>query len=146
MNNEQKFYTLKGYQLHDDAALTPAMEDYLEMIFRLSAENGEIRVGELSRRLNVRPSSTTKMVQQLSRLGYIEAERYGGITLTETGKATGSFLLRRHNAVHGFLCYLNNSRDELREAEQIEHFISRRTVDNLELLMQRLLLDDLYGV
>ena len=38
------FYTLKGYKLRDNNYLTDAMEDYLEMIYRISINNSEIHV------------------------------------------------------------------------------------------------------
>ena len=39
------------------------MEDYLEMIYRLSKENGYTRINELSNALNVQPPSATRMVK-----------------------------------------------------------------------------------
>ncbi|HBM75724.1 MAG TPA: DtxR family transcriptional regulator, partial [Clostridiaceae bacterium] len=49
--------------------LTSSMEDYLEMIYRNSLEAGSMRINTLSELLNVRPSSTTKMVQKLTKAG-----------------------------------------------------------------------------
>ena len=54
------FYTLKGYQLIESDELTPAMQDYLEMIYRLSAESSIVRVSTLAAELHVRPSSASK--------------------------------------------------------------------------------------
>ena len=47
------FYTLKGYQLIESDELTPAMQDYLEMICRLSAESSIVRVSVLAAELHV---------------------------------------------------------------------------------------------
>jgi Mn-dependent DtxR family transcriptional regulator len=139
MDTTDGFYTLKGYELHADLELTTAMEDYLEMICRLSEQAGRARVVDLARLLHVRPSSVTKMVGQLDRSGYIRARRYGGISLTERGRAAGAYLLHRHEVLHRFLCVLNQSTDELEQVEKIEHFINRTTVENLERLTERLL-------
>ena len=138
MANTDTFYTLKGYQRNENAALTTAMEDYLEMICRILEEKEDVRVQDLSRMLHVKPSSVTKMVQQLNQLGYLHAERYGHITLTEQGKRAGDYLLYRHDVIHGFLCALNHSQNELEQVEKIEHFLERTTVENMEKLTRHL--------
>ncbi len=73
MSMSDEFYTLKGYQLNEELELTSAMEDYLEMVCRLYKSSGSVRVSELSKMLNVKPSSVTKMVQQLKDLGYVNS-------------------------------------------------------------------------
>ena len=95
MNQNDGFYTMKGYRLQSDSKMTSAMEDYLEMITRLSVQGGSVRVSELSRMLHVKASSATKMVQQLVQEGFVLAERYGDIALTERGRAMGNYLLYR---------------------------------------------------
>ena len=65
MNEE--FYTLKGYKIKNEEVMSSSMEDYIEMIFRLSEKSDEIRVSDLSQALNVQPPSTTKMIRRLSK-------------------------------------------------------------------------------
>lgn len=132
------FYTLKGYQLIESDALTPAMQDYLEMIYRLSAENSIVRISTLAAELHVRPSSASKMASNLAEAGYILFSRYGYIRLAEKGQETGHYLLHRHEVIHRFLCLVNRTADELRQTEKIEHFLDFRTVQNLEALCERL--------
>lgn len=62
MNQSDGFYTMKGYRLQSGSKMTSAMEDYLEIITRLSGQGGSVRVSELSRLLHVKASSATKMV------------------------------------------------------------------------------------
>ena len=69
--------------------VTASMEDYIEMIYRLSKENGFSRIHELASKLNVKPSSVTKMVQKLSELGYLKYEKYGVIVLKSKGYKLG---------------------------------------------------------
>ena len=139
MDKEQEFYTLKGYQLIEEEEFTPAMEDYLEMIYRMAQKDGYVKIKDLSNNLNVRPSSSTKMTQHLNDLGYIRAERYGKIILTEKGSKAGSYLLYRHNVIHRFLCILNNSSNQLEQTEKIEHFCNQQTVINLDSLVEQLI-------
>ena len=144
VDNTHGFYTLKGYQLIEGEEFTPAMEDYLEMIYRMVQKNGGVdgvKIKDLSKNLNVQPSSSSKMVQHLNRLGYIEAAKYGSITLTEKGKAAGNYLLYRHNVINSFLCLLNHSENQLEETEKIEHFFSQQTIINLDGLVQKMIKD-----
>ncbi len=136
--NPEEFYTLKGYQVNTQTELTPAMEDYLEMICRLLQQSRVVRIGELAQRLHVKPSSATKMIQQLKLAGYVDSEKYGYIMLTRKGHEEGEYLLYRHRVLQRFLCVLNGSKDELEQVEKIEHFINRATIKNLDALTERL--------
>lgn len=133
------FYTLKGYTLLEHGLLTAAMEDYLEMICRMGQESQEVvRVSALAAALHVQPSSASKMAGNLRAQGLVHFPRYGCISLTETGRRLGEYLLRRHELVHRLLCEINGSGGELEECEKIEHFLSPRTVGNLEGFLNRL--------
>lgn len=132
------FYTQKGYQLRNHTEMTGAMEDYLEMICRQSLSDGYVRINFLAGRLNVRPSSASKMVYQLRDLGYVAFEKYGLIQPTEKGWTLGRYLLYRHDVLHRFFCMVNGSEDELEQVEQVEHYLNEETVHNLETLMHRL--------
>lgn len=125
---------MKGYQINEAAELTPAMEDYLEMICRLMEDCSVVRLGELAEGLHVKPSSASKMIRLLSETGYINAEKYGYILLTEKGRQAGNYLLYRHDVLQRFLCILNHSESELEQVEKIEHFFDKRTVENLDKL------------
>lgn len=138
MDKTNEFYTLKGYQINTQVELTTAMEDYLEMICRITQGNRRVKVSDLSKQLHVKPSSVTKMLQHLNHAGYIHAEKYGDIYLTEKGQMAGQYLLYRHDIIHRFLCTLNNSENELEQVEKIEHFLNHTTVENLDLLTRRL--------
>lgn len=133
-----EFHTLKGYQLNESGALTASMEDYLEMICRLGQTNTVVRIHELSEKLHVKPSSASKMVQNLRNSGYVEFPRYGYIVPTEKGLAAGAYLLHRHKVLHDFLCLLNGTSNELEQVEKIEHFINKKTLSNLEILVKKL--------
>ncbi len=135
-NREQSgFYTLKGYQLQQNGPVTEAMEDYLEMICRRAKKDGVVRISALARELHVRPSSSSKMVAQLRELGYVQFEKYGLIRPTAAGWALGDYLLERHRTLQTFFCLVNGTSDELKLVEQLEHYIDRRTLENLRALL-----------
>ena len=132
------FYTLTGYQQREQAELTPAMEDYLEMICRLAMREPVVRRSEIAGRLHVSAASASKMTRQLKDEGYVNAAKYGYISLTPKGRRAGAYLLFRHKVLHRFLCALNGSENELEQAEKLEHFLNRDTVQNLWRLTKEL--------
>ena len=128
---------MKGYQRQKEAGMTAAMEDYLEMICRLQQTQKVVRIHQLAEHLHVKASSASKMVQNLKKEGYLEFEKYGYLTITEKGRQMGQYLLRRHQILHAFLCYINHSESELTQVEKIEHFIEPETVYHLESWMKK---------
>lgn len=134
MNNN--FRTVRGYELkgYNKSILTPALEDYLEMIYRNSLEENYIRVGVLAQLLNVKDSSASKMVKKLGELGLVGYERYGIVILTEEGKRNGKFLLDRHNIIERFLYFIGCKENTLVQTELVEHFIAPDTVENIQAL------------
>lgn len=134
MMTSRDFYTFTGYMKKADG-LTAAMEDYIEMIYRLSMAKGFTRINDLSSSLNVQPPSATKMVQKLAELNLADYEKYGFIILTEEGKKIGKGLLRRHMMVEEFLRLLGVSDSVLEETEKIEHILDEETLRCISLFV-----------
>jgi len=135
--NSREFYTVRGYHLleQNKRHITPAMEDYLEMIYRCGLKEGYIRINRLAQLLNVRASSASKMVQKLGSHGLMKYEKYGTLVLSDEGKEIGKFLLERHNIIEKFLRFLGCSEENiLKQTELIEHNLNNETIHRLELL------------
>ena len=132
---EKKFHTFKEDM---ERPLTASMEDYIEMTYRLSKENGYTRINDLATNLNVKPSSATKMIQKLADMGYLNYQKYGIIVLKPKGYALGENLLNRHNTVEEFLKLLK-VKDEnlLYETEKIEHTISDDTLECIKMFLDK---------
>ncbi|MGE5455560.1 MAG: transcriptional regulator MntR [Ignavibacteriales bacterium] len=127
MNNND-FLTFSNYMKKDKKMLTASMEDYLEMIYRLSSNANFTRINDLSKALNVHPPSATRMVQRLGKLNYLKYEKYGMIILKGKGLKLGKLLLTRHNTIESFLSLLGISKEEVvKETEKIEHTVSAET-------------------
>lgn len=125
---DNNYYTFNEYMKKNENLLTASMEDYLEMIYRLSFRSGFTRINELSDALNVHPPSATRMVQRLGEQNLLKYEKYGVIILKEEGKTLGEFLLKRHNIIETFLKRLGVPEDVLLvETEKVEHTISENT-------------------
>lgn len=131
MKEREGFYTFNNYLKNDSKLITASMEDYIEMIYRLSEEKGFTRVGDLSKALNVKPASITKMIKKLDELNLANYERYGYIKLTENGSSYGKYLLNRHNTVEKFLQVLGVKKYLLHETEKIEHVLSKETFERI---------------
>lgn len=136
-DRDQEFRTFRGYSLTDEAeSLTPSMEDYIEMLYRLAKDKKPVRLGDLSVALNVQPPSATKMAQRLHDSGYVHYERYGTLELTAEGHSIGSQLLERHNLIESFLRLLGVSENALKDTERIEHIISDELVSRMAALTE----------
>lgn len=129
---KEEFFTARGYEIAaGDDALTPSMEDYLEMIYRASQEKGHARVNDIAARLNVQPPSVTKMMRKLHEKKLLDYERYGFIRLTEEGRDLGRFLLERHNVLGEFFTLLGLENNLQEKVEGIEHYIPWKTFQTI---------------
>jgi Mn-dependent DtxR family transcriptional regulator len=136
------FHTLRGYTRMEQGEISHAMEDYLEMICRHTGSGKYLRVNRLAALLNVTPPSASKMAAKLKESGMVDFEPYGIITLTTKGRELGEYLLRRHEIVSRFFCQVNHTQSELELAEKIEHYLDRRTVENMDRLLAQLEADE----
>lgn len=134
----REFRTVRGYQIkqQETKAITASMEDYLEMIYRLTQEKGYTRIGDLATALNVQPPSASKMVQKLAEMGYLQFEKYGVIELNKKGREHGRYLLKRHETLERFLGIIGVKEQLLEETEKIEHYISPETIGRIMLLVE----------
>ena len=123
---KSEYQTFKKYL---NKNLTASMEDYIEMIYRLSISNGYTRIQELADNLNVSPPSTSIMIQKLAKLGYLKYHKYGVVILEEKGKRMGHRLLERHTIVSQLLLTIGiDPKNVLVETEKIEHTLSSQSI------------------
>lgn len=128
---KEEFYTLKGYRIKNEEVLSSSMEDYIEMIYRLSEKSEEVRVNDLSLALNVQPPSTTKMLKRLAKENYVLYERYGSVRLTERGREAGRRLLERHKTIFEFLDLIGVKDNILEQTEIIEHAVNDEVLNKI---------------
>ena len=130
--SKHEFHTFRESMRKDQELLSPSAEDYLEMIYRLSKQNGFTRVNDLATALNVQPPSVTKMIQKLAEMKLIKYEKYGVIMMEAVGIETGKALLIRHNIVEDFLRLLDIDHGILEETEKIEHTINQEILSGIK--------------
>lgn len=112
---------------------TTAAQDYLEAIYELIKEKGYAKVVDIAERLDLSGPSVTRMVQKLSREGFLKSEKYRGIIMTEKGKITARDMQKRHYLLREFLILLGvDSETANADAEGMEHHVSRKTLKCIE--------------
>ena len=109
------------------------VEEYLQMIFSLSAENKPIKSIELSKRMNSSPSTVHATLSRLKRDHLVELNKKKEIQLTDDGFKTAESLVRRHRLVEAFLCdKLGISWHEVHHhAHHLEHGLTPLVEDKL---------------
>lgn len=138
VKKDDGFRTIRGYQtMEESQTFSPAMEDYLEMVARLSSERGCTRIADISIMLHVKPSSASKMIGKLKSSGHLTIDRSGNIYMTVIGKKVANYLLYRHDTIERFLTCIGSTQAR-RETELIEHFLSSDTIIALETAMDKL--------
>jgi Mn-dependent DtxR family transcriptional regulator len=126
LKNFNQFYTFNEYM--KDNSLSPNEEDYIEMIYRLQKGMTSVKITDLSKALNIKPSSVSNMVKKLQQKNLLTHELYGSIILSDLGKDMGKKFLDRHNTVCEFLKLIGLDEYLHEETEKIEHTISVETL------------------
>ena len=111
-----------------DRHLSDTVEDYLKVIYDLSADDHRVGTGEIAEIMGVSPASVTDMFQRLAAedpplLDYV---KHQGVALTEDGRKAALETIRHHRLLELFLHeVLGYTWDEVHaEAERLEHVIS----------------------
>jgi len=108
------------------------VEDYLETILSVIEQKGYAQVKDVSRLLGVSPASVTGMFNKLTEAGYVNYEKYGGVTLTEEGERIARATHERHEILRQFLEILGiDSEIANDDACRIEHAVHPETMERL---------------
>ncbi len=104
-------------------------EDHLERIQELVSQKGYARVSDIASSLGLSRSAVSNMVRRLARRGYVNYERYRGLTLTPNGRAVATHIKVRHETLTDLLHLLGLSRQTVEEeVEVIEHHLRPETL------------------
>jgi DtxR family transcriptional regulator, Mn-dependent transcriptional regulator len=114
--------------MSDYATIQPpsvSVGDYVKAIWEI-AGSGVASTKDVAERLSIAPPSVTNMFVRLREMGFVDYERYRGVSLTERGREEALRLVRRHRLIETFLLeHLGYSWGEVHEeAERLEHVVS----------------------
>ena len=108
-------------------------EMYLEAILVLTRKNGSVRSIDVSEYLGYSKPSVSRAMGILRSGAYIQVDKDGTITLTESGKEIAEMIYERHELLTNWLVHLGVSREIAAEdACKIEHVISKESFDAIK--------------
>lgn len=115
--------------------LTHVVEDYLKIIYNLTATSGRASTNQIAERMGVTPASVTSMVQKLAATHppLLEYRKHRGVVLTGEGEKVALEIIRHHRLLEMFLHQaLGYSWDEVHEeADRLEHVISEELEERI---------------
>lgn len=115
--------------------LTKAAEDYLKVIFDLTAQDQRASTNEIAERAGVRPASVTWMIKKLAATDppLIDYRKYRGVVLTKEGRKAALQVIRSHRLLESYLHQrLGYFWDEVHEvADNLEHVMTAELSDRI---------------
>jgi DtxR family transcriptional regulator, Mn-dependent transcriptional regulator len=115
--------------------LTAVAQDYLKVIWNAQEWSLEkVSTKMLAEKIGVSASTASESIRKLAEQGLVDHEKYGAVTLTESGRRAALAMVRRHRLLEAFLVKeLGYSWDEVHdEAEVLEHAVSDRLVARID--------------
>ena len=116
-----------------NAHKTENTEDYLELIADLLNQNGEARIVDIAKKLDIAQATANKTIQRLHAQGYIKKEPYRSIFLALKGQEIASNSKKRHKIVYNFQINLGvDNQTATTDSEGIEHHVSKQTLIKMD--------------
>jgi len=104
-------------------------EDHLERIQELVNQKGYARVADIAASLSLSRSTVSNMIRRLARRGFVNYEKYRGLTLTPEGRAVADHVRVRHQTLTEFFELLGLGPQTVeQEVEVIEHHLRPETL------------------
>lgn len=132
MKKDDRLDSIKAVHETERGGSSQRVEDYLEVIAELVEQRGYATTLDISRYMNVSAPSVTKMLQRLDEIGYLEYEKYHGISLTPKGSKLAEGIRQKHSTLLEFFEMLGVGNETAnRDAEGVEHHLSPQTIKQL---------------
>ncbi len=119
------------------------IEDYVELVYIIQNKKEKVHTSDIASAFNINPASVTEIFQKLSDEGYINYEKYNGVTLTEKGKKIAMNTKKKHETLKNFLILLGvDEKIADEDACKIEHNIDQKTMGKLRKFVEFAKLED----
>ena len=124
---------------NENYVMTSSLEDYLEAVFILSKQKGNVRLTDIAEFLAVSKPSVNRAIKTLTQNGFLEHITYGDIVITPEGESYAANVLRRHKLIKQFLINELGVDEKIAEYDacQMEHVMSPVTIDKLYEYLER---------
>lgn len=104
-------------------------EMYLETIYELKDETGNVRAIDVANALGYAKSSVSVALKNLKAKGMLEVLESGQIVLSKEGEALAKYVAQKHSLLSDFFISIGVSKDvATADACKIEHVISDETI------------------
>lgn len=112
---------------------SPATEEYLQAVYTLADEGGQVIGARLAEFLRISPAAVSEMVHRLERDGLLKLDERKEVRLTDNGYRAASRVVRRHRLAERMLVDLLGYEwwKTHEEAERIEHAMSEEMEERL---------------
>ena len=108
-------------------------EDYLEAIYKLRMEHGNVRSVDVCNDLGYSKPSVSVAMKKLRESGYVYTDESGHLFLTPKGEAVAQRIYERHEVLTEMLVTLGVDRQKAaEEACAMEHVISDDTFEKFK--------------
>ncbi|MBO5227157.1 MAG: metal-dependent transcriptional regulator [Ruminococcus sp.] len=108
-------------------------ENYLETIHILNKRTGSVRSIDVVNELGYSKPSVSIAMKNLRENGFIQVDKDGYITLTDSGREVAETMYERHTVISSWLMYLGVPKKvALDDACRIEHVISAESFEALK--------------
>lgn len=113
--------------------LSASLEDYLEIIYKVTEKNGFARHKDIKSHFTVSSPSITEACQQLSERGLVKYAPYAPIKLTKKGEKLAKDILHRHNSLKNFFIEVLGVDAETADdgACKMEHVVSETIIERM---------------
>ncbi|MCP4130685.1 MAG: metal-dependent transcriptional regulator [bacterium] len=135
-NENKKISDLETFYGATD--LSSHMEDYMEAIALLAANNKVVRVKDIAQKLDIKMPSVTAALNKLKEMSLIEYEKYGFVELTEQGESIAMKVCNRHSCLLDFFTHvlmLENKTANI-DACKVEHNLSPETCTRIHKFLE----------
>jgi DtxR family Mn-dependent transcriptional regulator len=119
----------------EPSGLSTVAQDYLKVIWNAQEwSHAKVSTKMLAEKLGVSASTASESIRKLAEQGLVDHEKYGAVTLTDSGRRAALAMVRRHRLLEAFLVTeLGYGWDEVHdEAEVLEHAVSDRLIARID--------------
>ncbi len=108
-------------------------EMYLETIYVLTNKNGRVRSIDICEQMGYSKPSISRAIGILREGGYIEVDKGGFITLSDTGLSVAKKIYERHTTITNLLVKLGvDAQTASEDACKMEHIISDASFESIK--------------
>lgn len=109
-------------------------QNYLETIYLLQRENGQVRSIDVAKALSFSKPSVSRAMGKLKDAGYLEMQDGGKLVLTKEGNKLAKNLVDRQETLTQFLMMTADVNQEVAEedAKKMMHFLSDKTFKGIK--------------